>query len=121
MGTGIENGDWIRKIKLRRGELKKRSSYRGNLLSWNDADYGLERILKMQRLKSLAFIYASIFSLLIGLGAGIFLTISSELISLFWSKRILTHPGLLLLQCLLFGLVIAEGRGLSQDDQANFG
>ena len=24
MGTGIENGDWIRKIKLRRGELKKR-------------------------------------------------------------------------------------------------
>jgi hypothetical protein len=38
MGTGIENGDWIRKIKLRRGELKKRSSYRGNLLSWNDAD-----------------------------------------------------------------------------------
>ncbi|GHN20876.1 hypothetical protein ME784_13910 [Lactobacillus delbrueckii] len=60
----------------------------------------------MKRLKSLAFVYASIFSLLIGLGAGIFLTISSELISLFWSKRILAHPGLLLLQCLLFGLVI---------------
>lgn len=62
----------------------------------------------MKRLKSLAFVYASIFSLLIGLGAGIFLTISSELISLFWSKRTLTHPGLLLLQCLLtnfgFGL-----------------
>lgn len=60
----------------------------------------------MNRLKSLAFVYASIFSLLIGLGAGTFLTISSELISLFWSKRTLTHPGLLLLQCLLFGLVI---------------
>lgn len=30
------------------------------------------------------------------------MTISSELISLFWSKRILTHPGLLLLQCLLW-------------------
>ncbi|MEE9112836.1 MAG: chloride channel protein [Lactobacillus delbrueckii] len=34
------------------------------------------------------------------------MTISSELISLFWSKRTLTHPGLLLLQCLLFGPVI---------------
>lgn len=62
--------------------------------------------MHMKRLKGLAFLYASIFSLLIGLGAGIFLTISSELISLFWSKRTLTHPGLLLLQCLLFGLVI---------------
>ncbi len=58
--------------------------------------------MHMKRLKSLAFVYASIFSLLIGLGAGIFLTISSELISLFWSKRILAHPGLLLLQCLLW-------------------
>lgn len=45
--------------------------------------------MHMKRLKSLAFVYASIFSLLIGLGAGIFLTISSELISLFWSKRTL--------------------------------
>lgn len=62
--------------------------------------------MHMKRLKSLAFVYASIFSLLIGLGAGIFLAISSELISVFWSKRTLSHPGLLLLQCLLFGLVI---------------
>ncbi|UYX12190.1 hypothetical protein OKX59_06280 [Lactobacillus delbrueckii subsp. indicus] len=63
----------------------------------------------MKRLKSLAFVYASIFSLLIGLGAGIFLTISSELISLFWSKRTLTHPGLLLLQCLLSSYLLWSG------------
>lgn len=63
----------------------------------------------MKRLKSLAFVYASIFSLLIGLGAGIFLTISSELISLFWSKLTLTHPGLLLLQCLLSSYLLWSG------------
>lgn len=66
----------------------------------------------MKRLKSLAFVYASIFSLLIGLGAGIFLTISSELISLFWSKRTLTHPGLLLLQCLLSSYLVEKEKAV---------
>ncbi|WP_244666140.1 hypothetical protein [Lactobacillus nasalidis] len=34
------------------------------------------------------------------------MTISSEMIALFWSGKILTRPGLLLAQCLLFGLAI---------------
>ena len=38
----------------------------------------------MRRLKSLAVVYGAIFSILIGFGAGAFLTVTSELIKFFW-------------------------------------
>lgn len=60
----------------------------------------------MKRLKGIAFFYASLVSILIGLGAGLFLTVTSELINLVWSRPVLSRPVWMLALAVIFGLII---------------